>query len=239
MSALNPKVSLDQLVLKALYYRYKNFLVPMGTIAVCVLLFLFIIIPQIQAWFAMKDEISVDTQKLQTLKQNLQTISRLDDGQLDTYLTTASNALPTDKDFGSILQTLAAAAATAGTSLGDYNFQIGDLVSPDTKTTGGQIPLELSINLKGDVTTGKQFIDALKAQLPISDVTLMNVNANGTINITLVFYYAPLPKITFDDSVPLQTLSAKDQAMLQLLATPQVTPLITQPPATTSAKLTQ
>lgn len=217
MSALNPKVSLDQIVFKALYYRYKDFIVPVTTIGICIFLFVVVIMPQIQAWMAMRDTISGDAQKLVTLKENLRIITNLDDGKLDTYLETASSALPTDKDFGGILQALSTAAANAGTSLGDYNFQIGDLVGSDTKSSSGQLPLQLTIGLKGDLAVGKKFIEELKNQLPLSDVTSISVSSNSTMNISIVFYYAPLPKITFDDSMPLVTLSPKDEGMLKLL----------------------
>lgn len=235
MNSINPKVSLDQLVIKALYYRYKDFVIPVATILICCLLFFFIIMPQIQSWLALKDAISGDSEKLATLKQNVQTISKLDDAALNTDLTLASNALPADKDFTGILQALSNAAANAGTSLGDYSLPIGDLVTNSTKVTPGVQPLQLSINLKGDMDTGKTFIDELKKQLPISDVTSITVNANNTLSLTIVFYYAALPKIAFDDSVPLTTLSPKDEAVLQLLNVSPLDTNLEQTPSTPSA----
>lgn len=216
-AAANTKVSLDQLMLKALYYRYKAFIVPVTTIAVCLILFLTVIIPQIQAFFAMRDQIEGDGAKLATLQKNLTTVSSLDDTKLDTYLTIASNALPTDKDFAGVLSAISSAAATAGSILGDYNFQIGDLVDTNVKGANSQLPLQLSITIKGNLDTGRRFIEALKQQLPLSDVTSISVNSNGTVSLAIVFYYAPLPKIVFDDSLPLTTLTSKDEETLNLL----------------------
>ncbi len=216
-AAVNTKVSLDQLVIKALYYRYKLFIVPVSTIFVCAILFFFLVIPQIQSFFAMRDEIAGDSQKLSTLKQNLQIISKLDDAQLDTYVTVASNALPTDKDFAGVLQAISSAAAKAGTILGDYSFPIGDLVGVNGKAQQAQLPMQLSITLRGDMITGKVFIEELKNQLPLSDTSAISVNSNGTLSLTVTFYYAPLPKIAFDDSVPLVTLAKKDEEVLKLL----------------------
>lgn len=217
MNATNAKVSFNQLVVKALYYRYKLFVIPVSTIGICVVLFFFVIIPQIQSWLAMRDQISGDTQKLATLQQNLQIISHLDDTKLDTYLSIASSALPAEKDFAGVLQAVSSAAGGAGTILGDYTFDIGDLGGADSKNKTIQLPLQLTVNIKGDITTGRRFIEELKKQLPLSDVTAIAVNSNGTIAITATFYFAPLPKITFDDSVPLVTLSPRDEEVLKLL----------------------
>lgn len=216
-TAVNTKVSLDQLLLKTIYYRYKVFLIPVSTITVCVILFLTVIMPQIQTFLTMRDQVEGDSTKLATLQKNLTTISRLDDTKLDTYLTIASDALPTDKDFAGVLSAISSAAATAGSILGDYNFQIGDLIDTNVKGQSLQLPLQLSITIKGDLDTGRRFIEALKQQLPLSDVTSISVNSNGTISLAIVFYYAPLPKITFDDSMPLITVSPKDQQVLDQL----------------------
>lgn len=235
---VNTKVSLDQLVLRALYYRYKNFVVPVSTIAVCAFLFFIFIIPQIQSFLAMQDQVAGDKEKLATLQKNLQVVSALDDTKLDSELSIASSALPTDKDFAGVLQAISSAAANAGSVLGDYNFQIGELVDTNVKGQSTQLPLQLSITIKGDLDTGRNFIEELKKQLPLSDVTSISVNSNGTISLQIVFYYAPLPKITFDDSLPLVSLSSKDQQTLNLLnLNENNTSPVESPPASGAANL--
>lgn len=238
----NGKVSIDELVIKALYYRFKDFIVPVSTIGICILLWMFLIIPQIQSWLTMRDQVAGDSDKLTVLKQNLQTITSLDDKTLDANLDLASRALPTDKDFVGVLRAISSAAAAAGSILGDYSFQIGDLTG-SSQAKQAQQPLQLTISLKGDLSTAKRFVEEIKSQLPLSDVTEVSVNTNGTLAVTLVFYYAPLPKITFDDTVPLVTLSKKDQEVLKLLdlgsnTNPSLTPALPEQ-ASSSAAIAQ
>lgn len=218
MSSLNGKVSVDQFVIQSLYYRYKDFLVPVGTIGVCLVLFFMIIIPQLQNFLATRDTIGTDTQKLSVLQQNLNAVTLLDDSALTSYLATASKALPAEKDPASIITSLSTAAALAGSSLGDYSFQIGDVAGSDAKIRGQQQPLQLQVNISGGLSEAVRFIADIKKQLPLADVIAVAVNANNTVSVTIIFYYSPLPKIQFDDSVPLPVLSATDQKTLQDLA---------------------
>ncbi|HEX7041718.1 MAG TPA: hypothetical protein VF189_00570 [Patescibacteria group bacterium] len=180
----------------------------------------------------MKDSISGDSQKLSTLQQNLKIISSFDDNELNNYLDISTRALPAEKDFAGVLQAISSSAAGAGTILGDYSFQIGDITA-DTKSKTTQLPLQLSITIKGDLTTARRFIEELKNQLPLSDVTSVSVNSNGTIAVTAIFYYAPLPKISFDDSIPLLTISTKEKEMLKLLDNPSNPDSITNVQAST------
>lgn len=221
MKAVNTKVSMDQFVLQSLYFQYKDFITPVGVIFVCLLTCWIVILPQIQNWFTMQDQIVTDTQQLSILKQNLNAVTLMNDGNLDMMLQTASSALPTDKDFAAIVNALSTSALQAGTQLGDYNFQIGDLTDVNTGDSSApvQLPrLQLVIILPGNLSTTKAFVANLKNQLPLSDVTSISQNADSTVTVTVIFYYAPLPKISFNDSVPLQVVSGKDEAFLKSLS---------------------
>lgn len=216
----NGKISLDQLVLKSLYFRYKEFITPVSVILVCLITVWIVILPQIQNWFAMRDEIATDTQQLSVLKQNLNAVTIMNDGNLDTLLQIASNALPADKDFAAIVNALTSAALQAGTQIGNYNFQIGDLsdtITPGPRRTSQQPDLELVISLPGNLSTTKSFVANLRRELPLSDVTSVSQNADNTVTVRVVFYYAPLPKIAFNDTVPLPVVSGKDEAFLKSL----------------------
>src|SRR5260221_6890809 len=214
----NPKLSIDQLLFRNLYYRYKRFVTPSITIAICLLLFWFVVIPQIQNWFALKDSLNTDQQNLQLMHQNLSLITSLDDAKLDQTLTTATSALPTEKDFAGILSSLQNAAAIAGVSLGDYTFNLGDLSGLDQQGKAAQLPIQLNILLKGTVTNTEQFITQLKNQLPLSDTTAVSVNSNSSVTVTILFYYASLPKIVFKDQVALPVLAFSDQKILDSLS---------------------
>jgi len=151
MIASNPKLSIDQLLFKNLYYRHKRFVTPIITITICLLLFWFVVMPQIQNWFAMRDALDADQQNLQIMHKNLSLITSLDEANLNQTFATATQALPTEKDFAGILSSLQSAAAIAGVSLGDYAFSLGDLSGLDDKGRDSQSPVQLNIVLKGTI----------------------------------------------------------------------------------------
>ena len=215
----NPKITIDQLLLRSIYYRYQSFVVPGVVIAVCVLLFWFVVMPQIQSWFAMKDALAQDTQSVGVMQQNLTLMTKLDSATLNQTLTTATIALPTDKDFSDIITALQNAAAVAGTSLGDYAFQLGDLSGLDQNGKATQLPLQLNVTIKGNITDAQRFVSQLARELPLSDTIAIALGDNGSITATVDFYYASLPKIVFQDDAPLPSISSADQKLLQTLFT--------------------
>lgn len=224
-SIANTKVSIDQLVLKTLYYRYKLFITPVSTIGVCLILCWVVVLPQVQNWFSMRGDIETDTAKVATLQQNINAVTLIDDTKLDGLLKVASNALPVDKDFASIVTAISDAAGRSGTALGDYNFQIGDIAGTDSTVKGQQLPLQLSITLKGTMDDTQRFMQQLKRELPLSDVISVAANTNQTVTVIAVFYYAPLPKITFNDTAPLKIFTAKEEQLLTSLTAAAVVPV--------------
>lgn len=210
----NSKITISDLVVRRLYYRYQSFVTPLVTIFVCFLLFWFVVLGQIQSWFAMRDAITVNAQDLSVMHQNLDMVNKLNDAQLDATLKTATSALPTEKDFTGIISSLQSAASIAGTSLDDYTFQLGDLSGLDAQGRLSQLPIQLNVVLKGGVVEAQRFIHQLKNQLPLADATAVVVNQNSSVTVTVIFYYAQLPKITFVNTNPLPVLSSGDQQLL-------------------------
>ena len=211
-------ITLDQMVFRNLYFRYRDFVTPVVTMLVCLLLFWFVVVPQMQGWFQLRDSIAVDTQKLSVMHQNLSLLTSLNDATLNQMLTTATTALPAEKDFAGIVSSIQNAAAISGSSLGDYSFQLGDLSGLDQNGRPSQLPLQLNVVLKGDIADAERFATQLRKQLPLSDAIAIAVNSNESITVTTVFYYAALPKIVFEDGSPLPVLGSADQQLLVNLA---------------------
>lgn len=214
----NSRVTIDQLVFRNLYYRYQSFVVPLVTVFVCLLLFWLVVIPQAESWLQMRDSLTVDVQNVATLHQNLSLISKFQDAQLDQLLATATNALPAEKDFAGIIDSIQTAANVSGAILGDYSFQLGDLSGVDSTGKLSQQLVQLNIVLKGDMTSAQHFVAQLQKQLPLSDAISLSVGNNSSITVTVVFYYATLPKIVFQDTRPLPILSNVDIQLLNGLA---------------------
>lgn len=216
---MNPKkVSIDKTVILIIYFKYKEYVVPLITILVSILLFTQFVVPQFQAWLATRDEVAVNQQMVSVLSTNVSTISSLDSKKLDSNLQIAVAALPSEKDFAGVLTAISDAAGLAGVTLGDYSFQIGNIAGKDFKSQDGQLALQISLTLSGGLDDTKRFLVALQKQLPISDISEIGVRGSNTTGVNAYFYYNPFPQPNFHDTDPIKTLSSSQQTLLNSLA---------------------
>ncbi|HET9947074.1 MAG TPA: hypothetical protein VFQ63_03355, partial [Patescibacteria group bacterium] len=217
---MSKKVTIDQGVLLILYYKYKDYLVPLGTIFVCILLFFFLLLPQFQDYLAAKDTLASDEQTVEILNQNLSTISNLNQAQVNTNLLLASAALPSEKDFAGVLNAISDAASTSNVGVGDYTFQVGDLSkSSEVKSSTGELIIQISLTLMGTLTDTKRFVHVLTHELPLSEVKSVDLSGDGSANLSVSFFYNPFPPIQFNDTSRLPVLSRDQLTLLKTLST--------------------
>jgi hypothetical protein len=203
---MNKKVNVDKDAIKLLFSRYKNYLVPLATILLCVALFIYVIIPQVQNIQALQIQEKEEARKLEILKNNLNLLYSLDSTTLDNQLKLVAKALPVDKDFIGILSGVAIASSKSKATLGDYGFQVGDISKAPTSAKG--IPgLELTLTVNGGLNTIIDFIKELKRTLPLSEIKSINLASNST-TLTTFFYFKPLPPVKIKDDSPLSPLSS-------------------------------
>ncbi len=231
----NKKISIDKTVLLIIYYRYREYLVPLITIVISILIFTQFVIPQFQIWLANKDEVAINQQMVDVLSRNVTTISSMNSQKLDSDLNLAITALPSEKDFAGVLTAISNAASLAGVSLGDYSFQIGDIAGKDFKSQDGRLALQIVLTINGGIDDTKRFLVTLQKQLPLSDISEVGVRSAILTSVTANFYYNPFPQPNFHDTDPIETLSKSQEDFLHSLKPDnqlQVVPL-----GTPSAKL--
>ncbi|HWY79700.1 MAG TPA: hypothetical protein VNW29_05060 [Candidatus Sulfotelmatobacter sp.] len=207
------------------YYRFRDSeyysLVVIGlTILVCVVLLFYVIIPEVSNWFSIRQEINATQQRISIIQQNIAFMTNLNRNTLNTQLQTATSALPSSKDFGSILQTVSSDAANAGVSLSNYSFQVGNLDSSNAQLTDvrykGISEIQITLIITGTFDRIQRFIKALDTSLPLSEITAINGNgANATI--TLQFFQKAFPNVAFSPSIPLTAVSSSQLSLLQSL----------------------
>jgi len=205
MSSSKP-IPINQTTFRILYFKYKPYFISVGVMIVCLFVFLEVIIPQIQTWFSIRDQIAQEQQKLTVLNQNLSVITKIDAKTLDTDTQAVSTALPSNKDFAAVLGAISNAAIIANVGLGDYSFTVGNLSSVATADNN----LQLTLTINGGIDDVRRFILALKSQLPLSDVTDVKINSVRSSTLIVVFYIKPFPKFTFSTSTPLVGISGQD-----------------------------
>jgi hypothetical protein len=211
------------------YYRYRDSeyftLGIVGvSIVVCLALIFTFIIPEISQWFSIQTEVATAQQRISVLQNNINFMNNLNKGTIDEQLQVASQALPPQKDFGIILQSISSAALSSGVALGDYTFSVGNITSTKVipvSSTANQVPgLPVTVIITGSFEQVRRFIGAIENNSPIAEV--ISIDGSGkTISLTIQFYEKPFPTLSVTGDTPLIQLSPKQSALLKQLANGQ------------------
>lgn len=213
---MKSELLVKQSTLRILYFRYKPYLIPFFVIFICAIIFIQVIIPQIQNTINLYTQLQNERKHIAIINQNISLAAKLDDAALTNSLQIVLKVLPQEKDFAGILNAITKAAGTANISLGDYNVQIGSLAKVPVSTAIGAgnnaIPITLTVN--GTIPDVQRFLHALKNQLPLSDVKNVQMDKGKAVRITVGFYYQPFTNLTFNPTIPLANLSQKEQQVI-------------------------
>lgn len=209
------KVNLDMQAVSTVYRHYKANILPIGVILTCIGILLFIVVPQFNNYLKSKEELKVETQKLELLKNNYNFLLTLDDSQTSTDFKTLSKVLPPNKDFVGIMSAITLAASKTGVSVEDFKFSLGDL---DKDVNASVHPsIRIDINIGGDVKNSISFIKELYKTVPASEVS--SIKAAGSIStLAISFYYKPFPPKNISSESPIIPLSAKNKSFIESLS---------------------
>lgn len=236
---INLNITLDKGTFVFLYQKYKDHLFSIGILIVCILLFIFLIVPQVNDFYAAHNEEDAYQQRIQVLQSNIRFIKSINEAELDAQLSTVSTALPIEKDFVGIISAISSAAQKTRVLVGDFTFSLGEL-STASAQTDPSIKIDLKVNGTGSTAGAdiRNFVKKLTEELPLSNVNTINLtNTSGTL--VTAFYYRPATSVKFDAYTPLTPLSANDLALIKKLETwkknggslfdlfpPQITPSV-------------
>lgn len=214
---MNNKLSLQDLSYKMFYYRYKQYIIPLGTIFVCFFLLLYFIWPRVTEAFSIPKQIEAQREKNDQLRQNIQTLAAQQEGQLEQDFTLTAAALPGEKDFASILYAIASAANNANVTLADFDFLVGDLSTQSAALSSNNNPsLNLKLTVSGGVRGGERFIKSLYESLPMSEVTTVNSSTNTT-SLEVLFYYKIFAPLSYKEGMRINGFTTAEQNALQII----------------------
>lgn len=235
---MNKEVMLGQKSWKFYYFRYKDtpyysLAIFFVTIFVCILLIISIIIPQVENWFSIRNEVIALQDKIRRINQNINILNSIDTQNTQAQLQIATAALPADKDFAPIVNAISDSALKSGAVLEDYTFQTGSMEQSriqvnniinknNAKTT---FTTSVTVTLNGDLSRVKKFITNLENKLPLSGITKINNTKEYTI-VNIDFYQKQYPKITVKEDELIIPINAEQNELIGKLSTWQVTPLI-------------
>lgn len=207
------KVGLDSQALTTVYRHYKENILPIGIILACIGIIFFVIIPEFNHYLKSREELKIETQKLEVLKNNYNFLLSLDDSKADDDLKKLSLVLPPNKDFVGIMSAITIAASKTGASVEDFNFALGDLdkVIQDSS----QFPsVKIDINLGGNAQVITKFITELYKTVPAAEVSTIKTTKNSS-SLSIIFYYKPFPPQNVSDENPVVPISVSQKSLIE------------------------
>ena len=229
---MNEKINVDLKSLKFIFERNKPYILPSIIIVVCIALFLQFVIPQFKILSLAQEEARLASLKLQILKENLNVLTNTDEKSLDSRLKILNLALPLNKDFGGILNSIYYASQKTGVSLGSFSLQIGELA--DTKKSVDFPSISLTIPISANAPAVNSFVEVLSKTAPISEVTVIKIR-NVASSIKLSFYYKPLGFSNLKEDMRINPISQKGLRIINRLSSFENIESFQQVPIATSS----
>ncbi|MBI4084313.1 MAG: hypothetical protein HY431_00225 [Candidatus Levybacteria bacterium] len=208
--------------IKLYYHRFKDspwysMTVFSSIILVCLLLFVFVILPQLGRWFSIQEEIAKTKTRIAAIKGNISFLSGMNETSLNRDVSITAGAIPYEIDYAGVLQAISSSAVVSGVTLSDFSFQVGQLTSVK-KTKSGFNPLKLTIFVSGSIDNVKRFITEINKKLPLSEVTEWQGSSDKS-TIVIMFIHKQPPQIILQDTVSLKPLTASNRNLINTLST--------------------
>ena len=228
------KINTDLKSLKFIFEGNKSYILPSIIIVVCIALFLQFVIPQFRILFKQQEEAKQASLKLQTLKENLNLLTNIDEKSLDVQLKILNLALPLSKDFSGILNSIYYVSQKTGVSLGTFSLQIGDL--QDAKKNDDFPSISLSIPVNANAVGVSSFVETLSKTVPLSEVTIIKIRDIAS-SVKLSFYYKSLGLSNLKEDARINPLSQKGLSIIQELSSFENTSTVQKAPVATSSSV--
>lgn len=230
----NFKEKLKEISKNEYFIRYKPFILPVVSSVTCVLLLLFVIIPQSLKIKTNRKNLNDIQTKVKFYKQKTATLKQIEPQLYNDNLTAALLALPDDRDIPGIIGQVQTLLLQIGLSLDGITFS-------NPAASGNAVSnYQVHVQTTGGIEQIKSFISKMQESsrlVRLTQVDLTSFGASGEkiqANTEFTTFYQPLPQIAtnLDQQVP--ELSEKDKQLLAKLknSLSQISPLIqSQEPA--------
>lgn len=211
---MNEKINADLKLFKFILNKNKPYVLPVVIMLISIMLFFQFVIPQFKAMLVVQKQAKESLLKLETLKANLDILVNIDDKVLDSQLQALSLALPLNKDFIGILNSIFLTSQKTGVSLGSFSLRIGDVSKAEN---GDNLPsIKLSLPVDANIATINNFTQTINKTVPLSEIYSIKV-ANSSSTVNLSFYYKPLGASGYSEDDPISPISQKGLTLINRL----------------------
>jgi len=200
---------------------YRGLIFSLSILLVCILGFLFGIVPVAQQVINRAESLSSRTKDLNALKMKISVLQGIDENTLRTDLQTLLSAVPSDKSLATLLTTVDNLTAQTGVSVGSLSLtKPGSLstasasqLTEDEKQVGSNI-LPFAVSVSGTFDQIRTFLSTASLVRRLFRVRTFNIsfqdnNIVSTI-VTLNAFYFPLPSTIGPVIQPVTLLSGAD-----------------------------
>lgn len=186
---MNNKTNFDLKSIKFIYQKNKQFILPIVTILISLLLIFQFIFPQLGVLANRQKELALERDKLKILNSNLSILINTNEELLDSQVKILTTALPINKDFLKVLDTIYSVARKTGANLGNFSFKVGD-INQDEK--GDMFPtIKITVPINSSMNSINSFVESLGKSLPLAEVYSVKINKSSS-GVDLSFYYKSL-----------------------------------------------
>lgn len=207
-----------------IYYSYRDS--SYFTISVVALIILMVIaltanfvIPQLQNWFVIRDETIATRERIATINNNISLLESLNQSDIENKRQTALKALPVEKDFASVINAISASSMKSGIAVNDFSFGLGPISSSSgqKKKSSDYDTVIMTLSLKGNIESVKNFIRELGHKLPLSKIETVDSGEDVT-TITLGFYTKTYRAAALQYDQAVDPISSADNTLLNTLS---------------------
>lgn len=213
---MKDKYNIDITTLKIIYKKYKEHIIYLGIIMVCLLVFVYFTIPKISQIGEVGKERKAEEEKLKVLKNNMSILQNADDNILESQFQTVLEVLPESKDFEGIFNAISLASGKSGASISDYELGVGEL-SDSTTPVAGYPYLQLALDIRANQAQTIAFLKNISETVPLSQIISIS-ETSGNTSVDIVFYYKPTAPEDIIKSSALKSLSQSDLDLISTLS---------------------
>lgn len=210
------KLSISSNTFKVIYYKNKDYILPLFIFFISIAVFFGFLMVQIQEFYTFKTEEDALKGRIIEYQNKLRLISNLDENKLKKDLNMTYLALPPEKDYAGILYGISRAGDLSGVTLSDYSFSVGDLSTKSAEVS--PLPsISINFTVKANVDGTKKFIKSLYEAFPLATILSVSLNKDSA-NILTNFYYKASSYAAFDIGLPIKEITSEQNLVLEKIS---------------------
>lgn len=211
------------------FRQYQNIIISVSILLFCVMGTVFGVVPAALKVQEMVGAVRLLREETKTLANKLETLSRFDEVILRQQLTDVLSAVPADRSFPTLFQTVEAVAAQTGVAIKNMDIGGTSLATPSASKISaaekklGTRTVPFTVTVEGPIGALEQFISLSPnvrrlLRIKIFSITFPKDQSTVTTSFDMDAFYEPLPTSLGTAKSTLPSLTEQDTAVIAKLS---------------------